>query len=161
YAIKDARNAARSAERQIVMEGEEGTTPADWRPVLQHGQKALAQKTKDLEVVAYLIEALVREYGFAGLRDGFRLARELVEQYWDGLYPLPDEEGLATRVAPLTGLNGEEAEGTLIPPIMKVPITEGSSFGPYACFHYQQASALAQVTDEAARDKRLQQGAVS
>ena len=33
-----------------------------------------------------------------------------MEQFWDGIYPLPDEDGLATRVAPLTGLNGEDAD---------------------------------------------------
>jgi type VI secretion system protein ImpA len=161
YAVKDARSAARAAERQIVMEGEDTGATADWRPVLQRGKEALAEQSKDLEIAAYLIEALVRLEGFAGLRDGFRLARELVEQFWDGLYPLPDEEGLETRVAPLTGLNGDDAEGTLINPIARVPLTEGGSVGPYAHFHFQQASALAQVPDEEAREKRVQQGAVS
>jgi type VI secretion system protein ImpA len=162
YAIKDARNAARAGERQIVVDGEEGAKPVDWRPVLQHGTKALAEQSKDLEIAVYVIEALVRLHGFAGLRDGFRLARELTEQFWDQLYPLPDEEGLETRVAPLTGLNGDDAEGTLISPIAKVPLTDGSSAaGPFAYYHYQQASALGQMADEEAREKRIKQGAVS
>ena len=59
YAIKDARTAARTAERQQLIGGDDGSPP-DWRPVLQHGTKALAEKTKDLEVTAYVIEALVR-----------------------------------------------------------------------------------------------------
>src|SRR5581483_9147750 len=122
YLVKDARSAARAAERQIVMEDEPSARP-DWRPVFYHAVKALAERSKDLEITAYLIEALVRLYGFAGLRDGFRLARGLIEQFWDGLYPLPDEEGLATRVAPLTSLNGDDAEGTLIAPIALVPLT--------------------------------------
>jgi type VI secretion system protein ImpA len=161
YQIKDARSAARAAERlaQAPKEGEEPPR-ADWRPVLRNGQKVLAERTKDLEVVAFMIEALVRLNGFAGLRDGFRLARELVERYWDGLYPMPDEEGLATRIAPLTSLNGDDAEGTLITPIALVPIAEGGS-GPYATYHYKQAAALAQVADEEARQKRIQQGALS
>src|SRR5262245_52304712 len=96
YAIKDARNAARAAERQLVVEGDDSVPAPDWRPVLQHGLKATAEKAKDLEVVAYVIEALVRLHGFAGLRDGFRLARECVERFWDGLYPLPDEDGVDT-----------------------------------------------------------------
>jgi type VI secretion system protein ImpA len=162
YAIKDARNAARAAERQVLMGGEENSSPPpDWRPVLEHGTKAIAGQSKDLEVVAYLIEAIVRKHGFAGLRDGFRLTRELVEQFWDGLYPLPDEEGLETRLAPLTGLNGDDAEGTLIGPITLVPLTQGESMGPFAYCHYQQATALGQVQDEAAREARVQQGAVS
>src|SRR6516164_4991146 len=139
YAIKDARNAARAAERQLVGDGEEPTSPPDWRPVLEHGMTVLAGQSKDLEIAAYVIEALVRLHGFAGLRDGFRLARGLVENYWDGLYPQPDEDGLVTRVAPLTGLNGDDAEGTLIQPIAKVPLTGGSSVGPFTQAHYLKA----------------------
>jgi len=167
YAIKDARSAARAAERQVVMDDEEPSTRADWRPVLEKGVLALAERSKDLEITAYVIEALVRlprrpgENGFAGLRDGFRLARELVEQYWDGLYPLPDEEGLETRVGPLTSLNGDDGEGTLITPIAKVPLTEGDNPGPFALYHYQQAVALGQVADETARDRRIRRGAVT
>jgi type VI secretion system protein ImpA len=162
YAIKDARSAARAAERQMVMEEEEAASNVpDWRPVVQHATKALAEKTKDLEITAYLIEGLVRLHGFAGLRDGFRLARELVEQFWDGLYPLPDEDGLATRVAPLTGLNGDEAEGTLIHPIARVPITEATSVGRLACTDYQEALALNKIADAKVREKKIAQGAMS
>jgi type VI secretion system protein ImpA len=160
YTIKDARSSARAAERQMLLDGAT-TSSADWRPVVQNGMRALAEDAKDLEVIAYLIEALVREYGFAGLRDGFRLARETVEQYWDGLYPLPDEEGVDTRVAPLTGLNGEDSEGTLINPIQKVPLTQGESVGPFAFYHYQQALALEQLVDPEAREARIAQGAVT
>jgi type VI secretion system protein ImpA len=160
YKIKDARSAARAAERQVVMEGEEEANRPDWRPVLQFCQEVLTTRAKDLEVAAYLIEALVRLHGFAGLRDGFRLARELAERFWEGLYPLPDEEGLETRVGPLASLNGDDAEGTLITPIAKVPLTHGGS-GPYALYHYQQAVALGQVQDEAARQKRIARGAIT
>jgi type VI secretion system protein ImpA len=161
YAIKDARNAARAAERQLAVDGDEAAAPPDWRLVLQLGTKALTEQTKDLETTAYLIEALVRLHGFAGLRDGFRLARELVEQYWDGLYPQPDEEGLDTRVAPLTGLNGNDAEGTLLVPIARVPITEAASLGRLDCTHYQQALALGKLTDPKVRDQKIATGAVS
>jgi type VI secretion system protein ImpA len=158
YAIKDARNAARVAERQLALDGEEPATPADWRPVLQLGTQALAEQSKDLEITAYLIEALVRHHGFAGLRDGFRLARGLVENYWDGLYPQPDEDGLETRVAALAGLNGDDAEGTLLVPIARVPLTEVTSVGRLDSTHYQQAVALAKQTDTKIREQKLAAG---
>jgi type VI secretion system protein ImpA len=161
YALKDARNDARAVERQLVVDGEEPTTPPDWRPVLQLATNALTEQTKDLETTAYLIEALVRLHGFAGLRDGFRLARELVEKYWDGLYPQPDEEGVETRVAPLAGLNGDDAEGTLLVPIVRVPITEATSLGRLDCTHYQQAVALAKVADAKVREQKIANGALS
>src|SRR4051794_30024353 len=82
--IKDARGQARALERQLLMGNEDadGKRP-DWTPVLGLGPDAIAEHAKDLEVVAWLTEALVRERGFAGLREGLRLARELVERYWD------------------------------------------------------------------------------
>src|SRR5262249_51890370 len=121
----------------------------------------LATKAKDLEIAAYVLEALVRRHGFAGLRDGFRLARELVERFWGDLYPLPDEDGLETRLAPLSGLNGVDGEGTLISPILCVPLTENGSGPALACYHFRQALALEQVKDENTRAKRLQEGAVA
>jgi type VI secretion system protein ImpA len=161
YGVKDARSQARAAERQIVMDGEETANSPDWRPVMQRGVQVLSQKSKDLEVTAYLIEGLVRLHGFPGLRDGFRLARELVERYWDGLYPQPDEDGLLTRVAPLAGLNGGDSEGTLIQPIAKIPLTEGSSAGPYTQNDFQKAAALARVADPEARQKQEAQAGMS
>jgi type VI secretion system protein ImpA len=158
YAIKDARNAARAAERQLALDGEEPAPPADWRPVLQLGTQALAEQSKDLEITAYLIEALVRQHGFAGLRDGFRLARGLVENYWEGLYPQPDEDGLETRVAALTGLNGDDAEGTLLVPIARVPLTEATSVGRLDSTHYKQAVALSRQTDTKIREQKLAAG---
>jgi type VI secretion system protein ImpA len=161
YAIKDARSQARAAERQVVMDDEEGGAPADWRPVTRNGTKALKEKTKDLEIVAYMIEALVREHGFPGLRDGFRLARALVEKFWDGLFPVPDEEGLATRVAALSGLNGDDAEGTLIAPIAKVPITDVTSIGRLTSADYQKALAISKIADPELREKKIAKGGLS
>lgn len=159
YAIKDARNAARTAERQLLADPE--AAPPDWKPVLQQAVKALTEKTRDLEIVAYLIEALVRLHGYVGLRDGFRLARELIEKYWDDLYPLPDEEGIDTKVAPLTGLNGADAEGTLIMPIYGVPVTDSPNYGKLSASSYQEALALNKITDPKVREKRLSSGALT
>src|SRR5262249_7653302 len=98
YEIKDARNKASVAERkyaerlmspELADAKEDAVNPPDWNAVWEVGQRALAEKTKDLEITAFVIEALVRLHAFAGLRDGFRLARELVEKYWERLYPLP------------------------------------------------------------------------
>ena len=119
--IRAARSEARDAERRVVFDDEEDVSagePANWRPILDLAPQVIGERSKDLEVTALLIEALAREHGYAGLRDGFRLARELVERFWDDLYPLPDEDdGLYARVAPLAGLNGQEGEGLLIRPV--------------------------------------------
>jgi type VI secretion system protein ImpA len=158
YQVKDGRNAARAAERRI--EGGADESPPDWRVVVTAASKALAEAAKDLEVTAYLIEGLCRTQGFAGLRDGFKLARGLVEQFWDGLYPTPDEEGVSTRVGPLTGLNGEDAEGTLIAPINRIPLTDSANLGRLTYSNYLQAIATAKILDPKVRDKKIEGGAM-
>jgi type VI secretion system protein ImpA len=157
YRLKDARSAARAAERRAEAEGEAVGMLPEWRTVFDLSREALAQKSKDLEIACWLVEAAVRQHGFAGLRDGFSLLQRMIEKYWDGLHSLKDEEGMATFVAPLSGLNGVDGEGTLIQPIRKVAITAGEP-GPYAAYHYDQAVALAQVTDKAARERRVAAG---
>jgi type VI secretion system protein ImpA len=160
YKLKDARFGARSQERDLDAAGVTELLP-EWRTILEIAPKVIAEQSKDLEVTAWLIEALIRRYGFGGLRDGFNLARGLVENFWEHLYPLPDEEGIATKVSPLTALNGQGADGTLIQPMRKVYLTEGMDPGPFAAWHYEQARNLAGVTGEGAREWHLSAGAVT
>jgi type VI secretion system protein ImpA len=133
---------------------------ANWQPVQELGPKLLGELSKDLEIAAWLIEAQVRSEGFAGLRNGFKLVRQLLESFWDGLHPLPDEEGMATRVAPLTGLNGDEAEGTLIVPIGMVPLMNDET-GPLSAWHYRAAREVAAIADPEVRQRRIDAGAVT
>ena len=86
--VRDARKKAIEAGRRLrdytFMTDEErasyGPAPdrADWQLVERHGIEAL-RRSKDLWVTAWLLEALTREHGFPGLRDGLRLAHGLCE----------------------------------------------------------------------------------
>ena len=60
---------------------------ADWPAVTEIATEVLATKSKDLQVAGWLAEALLKRYGFPGLRDGLQLMRELQERFWDELYP--------------------------------------------------------------------------
>jgi len=162
YRLKDARKSARAKERTLAVDDTQiPDTRADWRPVFDQSVELLSTRSKDLELVAWLTESLVRLHGFAGLRDGFRFTREFVDQYWDSFYPSLGEDGMEERVAPLAGLNGQDAEGTLIVPIRNVAITEEHSVGPFATWHFQQAVALQQLADPEVRERRIEAGAVS
>ena len=166
YQIKDARERARSAERNMFHEEDTGESAKDaWREILQIAPEILRDKSKDLEVAAWYVEALLRIYGFAGVRDGFALATALVQKFWDDIYPVPeedDEEDIREiRVAPFAGLNGEGRDGTLIAPLKRVDITEESDVGPYAYWQYQQALEIQRIHDEDARDERIASAGVS
>lgn len=154
--IKAARNAARAAERQHITEGPCTEAEPHWRKIASLAPQILAKNAKDLEVASWYTESLVRQYGFQGLRDAFKLLHGLVAQYWDNLYPMPDEDGLETRVACLAGLNGEGAEGVLIAPIRKVDITQGDNPGPFSYWHYKMVLDAQKIAEDAARKTKLQ-----
>src|SRR5262245_11882454 len=80
--------------------GQEG----QWPKLVQLASQKLRQKSKDLAIAAWLTEGLVHQYGFAGFRDGLLLIQGLCEQFWDGVYPLPDDGDLEVRAAPLQSL---------------------------------------------------------
>lgn len=74
---------------------------ADYGKVIALAVPALTTKTKDLQIAAWLSESLVKEYGFAGLRDSFKLLSGLQENFWETLFPEIDEgdmEGRANAV---------------------------------------------------------------
>ncbi len=157
--IKDARNAARAAERAALFDDDGADVMSHWRPVLQLAPRLLQEQAKDLEVACWYLEALLRQHDYAGLRDGVALIEGLVSRFWDGLYPQPDEDGLETRVAPLAGLNGEGGEGTLLAPLRKLPITTpgtfaGAGMDHFNYWHYQQAQETDKLADADARSER-------
>lgn len=156
--LRDARAEARAAERA----GDAGDTeaagvPPQWRTIRELAAEALAQ-SKDLEVAAWLTEALLRSDGLPGLAAGARLMAGLVEDFWDGLFPLPDEDGLATRVAPVAGLNGLSGEGTLIQPLRKITLFVRPDGTALQFWQYEQSAALAGIADAARRTQRIDAG---
>lgn len=75
---------------------------ADFRKVISLAVPALERETKDLQIAAWLSEALVKEHGFVGLRDSLKLVIGLQENFWETLHPEIDEgdmEGRANAVA--------------------------------------------------------------
>ncbi len=162
--LRDARTLARNNERSALANGENYFINAhDWEPILELAPAIIQGKSKDIEVATWLIEALTRVHGFHGLGSGFSLMRQLIEQYGSGLHPLPDEDGIASQLTSLIGLNGFGGEGTLIAPIRSVYLTgdDGTSVGPFAAWQCEQAFELERLSDPAKREARIAQGAVS
>jgi type VI secretion system protein ImpA len=153
--VKTARNSAREIERKNSAGADLGSPDDDWRKVFDLAPKILAQESKDLEVACWYLESLLRRRGFCGLRDGLMLLEGLIERFWEDLYPTPDEDGLETKVAPITGLNGTGQEGVLISAIRTSLITQGNSRGPFAFWECQKALSCQRIQDEDNREKEF------
>jgi len=91
---------------------------ADWREVEDLATEALEEESKDLQIAAWLTEALTRRHGFEGLADGLWLLRRLLEEFWDGLFP-PLEDGDAGFRATALAWADNQLSGA----VKKVPLT--------------------------------------
>ncbi|WP_198373678.1 type VI secretion system protein TssA, partial [Roseomonas rosulenta] len=160
--IRTQRNDARAGERAIDG-GDPDANPAAvqgaWREVKKIGIDCLATKAKDFEIAAWMTEALVRLDGLRGLADGAAVIAGLCEQYWDSGFPrLDDEDGIDGRGAPIGGLSGEGADGTLMAAIRNQPLFRRGDGGACDLFTWQRSEETAALADEARREARYKAG---
>jgi len=113
------------------------TKTANWQAVIETAIAALTGKSKDLQVAAWLTRALGKRHGFAGLRDGFQLLRELEERFWDTLYPELEDGDAEFRTGPFEGLNS-----TLPLVVRQVILTQSGNGEDYTLLHWEEAKAL-------------------
>jgi type VI secretion system protein ImpA len=103
----------------LVVEG--APKVANWPAVVRGCEEALATKSKDLQLAAWLAEGLAHTEGFPGVRDGLRLAKQMIESFWDRLHP-GYEDGeivLAIRARPLSWLGSPKC---FVPAVKQIPI---------------------------------------
>lgn len=96
---------------------------ADWPRVLSLAAAALEKRSKDLQLAAWMVEALVHLRGFQGLADGLRVINVLIELFWNDLHPKIDpdpEEGYDARLAPLAWLADKGGDMVRMVPISVV-----------------------------------------
>jgi type VI secretion system protein ImpA len=103
---------------------------ADWGFVVKTIGETLATKTKDLQLAAWLTEALLKTQGIGGLRDGLDLLKGLIEGFWDTLYPEIEDGDLEMRVAPLDWVGGRLGRG-----VKDAPLTRGG----FSWFVYKES----------------------
>jgi type VI secretion system protein ImpA len=120
---------------------------ADYKVVLKLGTETLATKSKDLQLAAWITEALLRQEGFAGLLQGLQLIHGLLEKFWDTVYPEIDEDGdLELRAAPVEWMGT-----TLGNAVRQTPITRGG----FDFFKYKESRSVG-YEDSYASDQQQQ-----
>ena len=119
--IKEARRQDDELE-QGAWQSERKT--ANWPLIVKLAQDALATASKDLQLSAYLTEALLQTERFAGLRRGLDLSYSLVTGFWDTAYPQIEDGDFEFRAGPLEFIGKK-----LALPIRSAPIVSaGYSF---------------------------------
>jgi len=92
---------------------------ADFIQVTKLATEALSKRTKDLQIAAWLTEALVAQERIPGLTQGLELLRGLIANFWETLYPEVEDDDLLLRAAPV-----EWVGSFLHEQVRKVPVTK-------------------------------------
>lgn len=119
---------------------------ANWIPAIKLAQDTLATTSKNLQVAAYLTEALAQTEKFSGLRQGLDLVYKLVTDFWDTVYPAIDPDDPETRedrATPLAWINTQ-----LDLPIRSIPINNAG----HSTIRYRE-SRLVGYEDQIKSDK--------
>lgn len=126
---------------------------ADWPKVSDIVIHALMSKSKDLQLVAWLLEAQLNQNGFEAISACITLMQTLCSRYWDELYPRIDEGDQEYRANVIRWINEK-----LLPQIRLLPITAaGRAPREYGWADFEQAKRNEQIR---AKQNRQQQEAI-
>jgi type VI secretion system protein ImpA len=130
---------------------------ADWKQVVKLASEALATKSKDIQIAAWLTEAMLRTEGFAGLLAGLKLCHGLIENFWDTLYPEIEDGEADMRAAPLDWIGSPSGAGqtrtvTFNQEVRMVPLTRKG----YDWFQFKQSRTTGYEADAAENETKQQ-----
>jgi type VI secretion system protein ImpA len=145
----EIREARRSEDVLEQGDWKRETKVADWPQVIDLATSALLTQTKDLQICAWLTEAVVRYHGFPGLRDSLRVFHGLHELYWDGLFPEEDEGDLEARGNAISWMDRQAALA-----IKEIPLTGSSSGYSFNDFEVANTFNVGPDVDPAAAEER-------
>ena len=96
---------------------------ADWNLVEQLCTDALANRSKDIQIAAWLADAWLHLKGLEGLTEGLGLIRSLCAEYWEGIHPQVEEGDIEYRCAPFIWID----DNISLALRLTVPIAEWAS----------------------------------
>jgi len=139
--IREARR-----EEDVLPQGDwsREVKKADFPLVIKLATEALSTKSKDLQLAAWLTEAILFRDHVAGLREGLDLLRGFLETFWDTLYPEIDDGDLEFRAGPL-GWVGSKLDG----PLRRLPLTKSK----FDYFKYQESRRVGYEADAVSEEK--------
>lgn len=112
---------------------------ADWPAVSRMTADVLCRQSKNLECVAWLLEARLHIDGFAAIAPCLTLLDALLNQYWDNIHPLPDGDGFDARANLLYWIAEK-----LLPVLCQTPLTAGEGNSPYGWADLEQGQRNSQ-----------------
>ena len=133
--IKEAR---KSEDAFAMGEWQRATKSADWGRVVSTAVETLTTRSKDLQIAAWLTEALIASERFEGLSIGLTVMDGLLGNYWETVYPAMEEGDIEFRLAPFEFLNERLSSS-----IRQTPLTASG----YSWFKWQESREVGYEAD--------------
>lgn len=147
--VYDQIKEARTEDDESIPSGAWGrpVKKADFVLVIKLAGEALATKSKDLQLAAWLTEAHIRREGISLLQPCLKLLQDLQEQFWETLYPEIEDGDAGMRAVPI-----EWAANRAAVILRESPVTrDGVNF-----FQYKEARAIGYEADAQYNDAKRQ-----
>ena len=127
---------------------------SDWNTLVSLAQELLRGKSKDLQIAAWLTEALAHVHGLAGLRHGLNLLRELQGRFWDQAHPASGDLELRQSVYEFL-----DEEKILPLQVRSVPLTEvpGAPGLAYSYLKYKESRETENLAKKPAQDVDIEE----
>ncbi len=121
---------------------------ADFNLVIKLAGEALANKSKDLQLAAWLTEAHVKKEGISLIQPCLKLFQDLQEQFWETLHPEIEDGDAGMRAVPI-----EWAANRIAAILRECPITrDGLNY-----YQYKESRAIGYEADAQYNDAKTQQ----
>ena len=162
FRLRDARAEARAAERLADNDPALGDAlPAAWNTVNGLAVEALSSRSKDIEIACWLTECLTRKQGLGGLADGVAVVVGLIERFWDaGLFPSAEADDPEGRLIAITGMSGQDRDGSLMQPLRKLMLFTRPDGSPVAYWEFERSREVAALGAQAEKAPRAAAGVV-
>jgi len=137
--IKEARRADDLLDRG---DWQREIKTSDWDAVITTTVDALINKSKDLQIAAWLTEALVDTEGFSGLAIGLKILSGFLRDYWEHVYPVIEDGDLDFRIGPIEHMNEK-----LWLAVKQVPLTDKDATPGYSWLQWQKSRQVGYEAD--------------
>jgi type VI secretion system protein ImpA len=145
--IYDQIKEARTEEDESIPSGDwqRQVKRADYALVIKLAGEALATRSKDLQLAAWLTEAYVKREGISLIQPCFQLMQDLQQQFWDTLYPEIEDGDAGMRAVPM-----EWAANRVATLLREAPITRDE----LNSYQYKESRAIGYEADTEYNDAK-------
>lgn len=158
-AVRDARRADDPGLPQGVWMRE--LKRADWEGAAALCESALRERSKDLQLCAWLMEAWLHLHGFAGAAAGLRVMLAVAERFWDGLHPRGEGDGdCEARALVVEWMDGVAADALVLVPLTAPSVADAEAH-PWAAREGALRLENLARRDSAAAESAEREGAVT